>query len=70
MTVKALYDGKSTQQTLNVNVKNPAETAKGLYARAVDKLHQLSGFDLVTVNIVFVIAIILLVLWVVRLRRA
>ncbi|MBI5148235.1 putative S-layer protein [Candidatus Pacearchaeota archaeon] len=68
LTVKALYDGKTAQQNVDVAV-SPKVTAKGLYSKVVDKLSNLSGLNLTTVNIVLIIAIVLLILWILRARR-
>lgn len=68
LTVKALSNGKTTTETVSILIKEQV-TAKGLYARAVDKLQSFSGLDITTINIILIIAIILLVVWVFRLRR-
>lgn len=69
ITLKALYGDKKAEKTVTVSVGEKV-TATSAYQKISQRLSNLSGFDLATVNIVLVVAIILVFIWVMRVRKA
>jgi hypothetical protein len=69
ITLKALWGSKKVEKTLSVAV-NEKVTPTSAYKSLSQRLSNLSGFDLATVNIVLVVAIILVFIWIMRVRRA
>jgi uncharacterized membrane protein len=67
--LKALYGNKGVEKLASVEVKEKT-TATGMWQRVTQRLSNLSGFDLATVNIILGIAIILTFIWLLRVRRA
>jgi uncharacterized protein YfaS (alpha-2-macroglobulin family) len=68
LKVKAVYGAKSIEKDIRVTV-NQKISAPQAYQGFITKLSNLSGFDLVTVNIILVVAIVLVVLWIMRVRK-
>ncbi len=68
-TVKALYGDKKTESEVRINVKERL-SAPSVYQGLATRLSNLSGFDLMTVNVVLVIAVILTVIWILRVRKS
>lgn len=69
LKVKVMYSGKTVEKDINVRVNEKASAPKA-YQGFVTKLSNLTGFDLITVNIILGIAILLIILWIIRVRRA
>ena len=69
ITIKAISGDKTIEESATVNVKEKLK-ASTLYGRVTERLSNLSGFDLATVNIVLIVAIILIAVWIMRVRRS
>jgi uncharacterized membrane protein len=69
LTIKALFGSKKVEKTLSIAV-NEKMTPTSMWQRISQRLSNLSGFDLATVNIVLIVSIILVFIWVMRVRRA
>ncbi len=67
-TVKALYGDKKLESQVALSIKERV-SAPSLYQSFATRLSNLSGFDLMTVNIILLIAVILTIIWVLRVRR-
>jgi len=67
--VKVLYGDKKLEKDINLDLKEKISAPKA-YQGLVSKLSNLAGVDLVTVNIVLVIGVILVLMWIVRVRRS
>ncbi|MFH1249289.1 MAG: putative S-layer protein [archaeon] len=66
--VQARYADKKVEKDVNLELKEKASAPKA-YQGFVAKLSNLTGFDLITVNIILVVAIILVLMWIMRVRR-
>ncbi|MFH0831847.1 MAG: putative S-layer protein [archaeon] len=69
VTVKAMWGSKKVEKTILIPVTDKL-TAQSAYQKLSQRLSNLSGFDLATVNIVLVIAIVLVFIWIMRARKA
>jgi hypothetical protein len=66
--VKAMYGSKIVEKEVSVTVKEKASIV-GFWQRVSNRLSNYSGLDLTTVNIILIIAIIILIFWILRIRR-
>ncbi len=67
-TVKAVYGDKKAESQVALSIKERI-SAPSMYQSFATKLSNLSGFDLMTVNAVLVIAVILTIAWILRVRK-
>lgn len=66
--VKVTYGEKKIEKDIGVEI-NEKVSAPQAYQGFVTKISNLSGLDLITVNAILVIAIILILMWIIRVRR-
>ncbi|MBS3090442.1 putative S-layer protein [Candidatus Pacearchaeota archaeon] len=69
ITLKAMWGSRSLTKTITIPVTEKM-TPQSAYQKISQRLSNLSGFDLATVNIVLVVAIVLVFAWIMRVRRA
>jgi uncharacterized membrane protein len=69
LTIKALYDGKETKKDISLEIKEKTTAISGVQGWAA-RISNLTGFDLATINVVLIIGIILVISWILRVRRA
>lgn len=69
MRVRVMFGDQRVDKDVNIDLKEKVSAPKA-YQGFVTKLSNLTGFDLITVNIILGIAIILIIMWIIRVRRA
>lgn len=67
--VNVLYGDKKFEKDISLELKEKISAPKA-YQGLVSKLSNIAGVDLVTVNIVLVIGVILVLMWIIRVRRS